>query len=125
MENIPIIKAKDPNAIQIEGPVLFTASLLFVNHQGQYTSVVFKCPPGLYPNPEYIVKLVKEAQREALKALKLETKDLSWRLPSPDEFVKLTSGGAIISVNDKWAEPYSVKLDVNGDNEVVNDNNSN
>lgn len=117
--DIPVIEKKDPNAIRIEAPVLFQASLIFVNHQGQATQLGFACPPGLYPDPDIIVELIKEAQREGLKALKLQTKDLSWRVPTPTEFVRITSGNPMLQAQKEYAEPFSVKL------EKENDDNSN
>jgi hypothetical protein len=108
---IPIIQKKDPNAITVEAPIVFNCSLVFTNYQGQFTTMGFACPPGLYPNPEYMVELIKEAQIEAMRALKMQTNDLSWRLPTPQEFVRFTSGNAHMIANSKYAEPYSVKLE--------------
>lgn len=121
--DVPVIQKKDPNALHVEAPILFQATLVFVNHQGQATTMSFACPPGLYPNPEYIVTLVKEAQREGLKALKLQSKDLSWRLPSPTEFVRITSQNPNLQAQSKYAEPFTVKLVQ--EEATENDNNSN
>lgn len=122
--DIPIIEKKDPNAIPIEAAVIFNASLIFTNYQGQFTTMGFACPPGLYPNPEYVVDLVTEAQREGLKALKMQTNDLSWRLPTPTEFVRFTSGNPHLQAQSKYAEPYSVKLEKEPET-PTNDDNSN
>lgn len=116
----PIIGASKP--LELENAVLFTATLIFVNNSNQATRMGFACPPGLYPNPENIVKLVEEAQREALRALKLQTQDLSWRLPTPTEFVRITSGNQNMLAAPKYKEAFSVKLEM--EQEVTNDNNS-
>lgn len=116
-----LVQPEAPDAIGIEVPVLFTASIVLINHQGQVTRMGFSLPPGLYPNPDYLVKLVKEATRESIKALKLQSNDLSWRLPTPTEFVRITSGNNTINAKKKYQEPYSVKLEVEKED---NDDNS-
>ena len=119
--DIPILEKKTVDAIPVEAPVVFGATLFFINGQGQVTSMAFTTPPGLYPSPEYTVKLVQEAQREGIKALKLKSQDLSWRLPTPTEFVRFTSGNQLLQANSKYSEPYSIKLETE---EVEHDNNS-
>ena len=93
--------------IKIEVAALFSAMLYFVCPNTKETKrMMFDLPPGVHPNPEWLPKLIKETQREAIKALKLDTKDLSWRLPTPNEFVQLTTGNTALNVEKKWAEPY-------------------
>lgn len=123
--DIPIIEKKTTDAIPVEVAAVFGATLFFVNGQGQATSMAFSTPPGLYPNPTWVVKLLEEAQREGLKALKLQTKDLSWRLPTPTEFVRMTSGNQVIQANSKYSDAYSVNLELEKETPTTNDNNSN
>lgn len=118
--DIPILEKKDPNAIPIEVAALFKVTLIAVNSTGEVRTLDFSMPPGLYPNPAWTVELVKETQRESLRALKLQTQDLSWRLPSPTEFVRITSGNPLLTAQRDYKEPYTVQMDTEN-----NDNDSN
>jgi hypothetical protein len=123
-DNHLLIQPEAPDAIGLECPILFTGSIVLVNHSGKHVKMGFGLPPGLYPNPEYLEKLLKETIREAIKALKMQTTDLSWRLPTPQEFVNITSGGTAIKAKKKWQEPYSVKLEFEEEHNVVTDDNN-
>lgn len=121
---VPILQKTDANTIRLETACVFNATMVFVNHLGTVTRMGFTLPPGLFPNPKYIPKLIKEGQREALKALKLETKDLSWRLPTPTEFVRITTSNPSLLAYREWAEPYTVEL-LDEEEPGDNDHNSN
>lgn len=110
--DIPIIGAPKPVEVQLEVPALFSVKLIFINHMGEYTSVDYALPPGVYPAEAWLDKLVEGTYRQSLKALKLSTKDLSWRKCTPKEFVDATSGGVQVKVAHKWAEPYSSGKDM-------------
>jgi len=120
--NIPIIGEAKPEAVELEVPALFTVQLWFINHQQQYTYVDYRLPPGLYPNPAWIEHVVETTYRNSLKALKLSTKDLSWRKCTPEEFVKATSGGVQVDVAKKWSKPFTVAMEIDVP-EVSNDGN--
>jgi hypothetical protein len=105
--NIPIIGAPKPVEVQLEVPALFSVKLVFINHMGEYTSVDYALPPGVYPAEAWLEKLVEGTYRQSLKALKLSTKDLSWRKCTPHEFVKATSGGVEVKVAPKWSEAFA------------------
>jgi len=125
---IPIIGAKKKMELELEVPATFHTVLLFTNHSGEFTKMEFALPPGVYPNPTWMPKLIEEAHRNALKTLKLSTKDLSWRKPTTQEFLAVTAGPQAknYSVNIKWAEPYASKMDLNlPDVEAAVDDNSN
>jgi len=112
---------------QLELPVKFSCRLVFTNHQRQFTEMEFTMPPGVYPNPDWLPTLIGECQREALKALKLQTKDLSWRKPSIREFIEYTTGKPASPAEFElgWVEPYTSQLDLGLDDEAGNDNDSN
>jgi len=110
--NIPIIGEPKPVELSLEVPALFQVKLLFINHQGEFTSIDYALPPGIYPCEKWLNTLVDGVYRNSLKALKLSTKDLSWRKCTPKEFVDATSGGVQVKVGHKWAEPYSSGKDM-------------
>lgn len=114
---IPILEKKPDNLIRVEAPVLFQTNLVFVNGQGETNVMLFSCPPGLWPNPKYIVDLITATQQDALTALKLQTKDLTWRLPTPTEFVRITANNPTLHAEKEWSAPFSVELE-----EEVDDN---
>jgi len=111
---IPIIGAKKKRELQLEIPALFVLQLFFINHSGEGTKMEFSLPPGVYPNARWLETLVKDATRNALKTLKLSTKDLSWRKPTPAEFLRMTAGPASegYKVESKWLEPYSNPMEI-------------
>lgn len=115
----PLIGIKTPSLPELEAPLLFSVALLFINHQKDVRAISFNCPPGVYPNPEWAPSLVKEASREGLRALKLETKDLSWRAPTPTEFVQISTRNPNAQASLKYKEPFSVSLEV--DEEATTD----
>jgi len=123
-DDIPIIGQKKPELPSIEGNMLFSVALLFVNFKKEVRAISFNCPPGVYPNPDWAPTLIAEATREGLRALKLETKDLSWRMPTPTEFVQISTRNPHAQAALKYAEPYTVQLEVDKE-ETPNDNDSN
>ena len=115
MDNeIPIIGKAKQLDVSLEVPATFSTTLYFINHSGEGTAMDFALPPGVYPNPRWLEKLITEACRNALKTLKLSTKDLSWRKPTPTEFMKMTAGptAAKYTFNTKWIEPYTNNMDI-------------
>jgi hypothetical protein len=122
-DDIPIIGQKEPELPEVEGNFLFSVALLFINHSKEVRAISFNCPPGVYPNPEWAPTLIAEASREGLRALKLETKDLSWRKPTPTEFVQISTRNPKAQAKLKYAEPFSVQLEVDKE-ETPSDNHS-
>lgn len=112
---IPIIGAKKKEDISLELPATFSTTLYFINHNGEMTKMEFALPPGVYPNPRWLEKLIQQATRGALKTLKMSTKDLSWRVPSTFEFFRVTAGpqAANYNVLPKWQAAYSNPMDIN------------
>jgi hypothetical protein len=108
---------------KIEVAARFNVDLFFINSQGTMVQMVFNLPPGVYPSKEYTVKLLTDAQKDAIRALRVKTMDLSWRLPTANEFIKFSSGGNQPHAwGSKYQEPYTVEFDnvstnVLGDNE--------
>lgn len=105
----PLVNTESVVEVELEIPATFRTQLVFINHAGQYTTVEFGLPPGVYPNPQWMPKLLEGAYRNSLKTLKISTKDLSWRKPTPLEFVRATAGGQPVKVETKYAEPYESK----------------
>jgi hypothetical protein len=98
--------------VKLEVAAMFQAQLLFVDNKGNRSAMAFMAPPGIYPG-RWLQTLVEEAQREGIKALKLKTSDLSWRLPTPKEFCEITANGQIPNnLNLSWQPAFSVKLDI-------------
>ena len=111
---IPIIGKKKKEEVHLEAPITFAVTLWFTNHTGEMTKMEFNLPGGVYPNARWLEKLIKQASRGALKSLKMSTKDLSWRIPTPAEFFKVTAGPQAKDYmpKAKWQEPYSNPMDV-------------
>lgn len=98
--------------VKLEVAALVQIQLLFIDKQGNTSRLAFMAPPGLYPGT-WLPTLVEEAQREALKALKLKTNDLTWRIPTPAEFCRITANDQVPNnLNLYWQPAYSVKLDL-------------
>lgn len=108
---------------KLEIAAKFFCNLVFVNHQKQFTEMQFSMPPGVHPHPDWLPELLNECYREGVKALKLQTKDLSWRRPSISEFLEYTTGERVDpnKFHMKWVEPYGAGLEMDGDEEVAND----
>ena len=121
--DIPIIGEPKPIGVKLELPATFSITLWFINHSGQYTNVQYSLPPGVYPNPKWLEKLIKDSYRESLTTLKMSTSDLSWRKPTPQEFVTATAGGANVKAFSKWVDAYSSEFTIEVP-EVVKDDNA-
>lgn len=107
-----LIGLEKPLKISLEVPAVFNVTLFFINHEREYTTVNFTLPPGVYPNPDWLENVIKDAYRQSLKALVASTKNLSWRKCSTHEFVRATSpANQKIEVDKDWQVPYSVKMD--------------
>ena len=107
---------------KIEVAARFNVDLFFINNHGTMIQMVFNLPPGVYPAKENTVKLLVDAQKDALAALKVKTLDLSWRIPTANEFIKFSSGGKQLHAwGSKYQEPYTVEFD-NVSTDVLGDN---
>jgi len=95
----------------------FFCTMVFVTSHKEFMEMEFQMPMGVYPDPEWLPDLMKECSREALKALKLQTKNLSWRKPTVGEFIEYTTGELpdFNKFEDKWQEPYSAQLELSFD----------
>lgn len=94
--------------VSLEVPAVFNVTLFFINHTGEYTSVNFALPPGIYPAERWVETAINDAYSKSLKALKTSTKNLSWRKVTPLEFVRATSpAGQKITVEPKWQPAFS------------------
>lgn len=123
---IPMIGQKKPEYPDVELPAVFSVALFFINHKREMRTISFNCPPGVYPNPEWMPTLIKEATREGARALKLETKDLSWRPLSANEFVQVTTRNTAMRANGgAYKDPYEAGLELDKEETAEDDNNSN
>lgn len=127
VDGVPIIgmnKVSKPIHVELELPALFSCQVFFINGRGEMLAASFNLPPGVYPNKDWVEKLVRKEYNKCLKDLKLNTKDLSWRKPTPHEFVKATAGGAPVTVVKEWKEPFTVKFSDAETLEAESDNDS-
>lgn len=98
---------------RIEAPVIWACRMFLVNNQGNFVEMTMDYSPGVYPHKPFAVPTVEDAFKQALKALKLKTKDLTWRVPTANEFVTFTSSGKVThAFASKYQEPYTVTLEL-------------
>ena len=109
--SIPIIEKKpETPEFKLELPALFQATIYFINGKCKVAPFNFAMPPGVYPGT-WLPKLVEDASKTALQQLKVASRDITWRKPTPAEFVKITAPGQQLNLNKEWQEPYSVELE--------------